>query len=763
MSAPAPPRSFRVWFVTHEGGRLSGTLMPTRHGFLSPRPPSAFGASEESVLAQLERLALAVQVGDDDDLERYLWSEELLVRRIDVDIHPEGVIDGRPVIGARKIPLRLTYGYCQLATGAFRVMVPRFLWLFYLEDLASAGEVLRSLVAAVLLGQEAGSLFDFRHEGAEYVREWNPALVKEVTGGAGAGDGDERAEHPVVSQVAEEWVGKLRRGQLPTVVGVDPAFEAARPLLDRDPPPSFLLVGPAGAGKTTFVRRMASHLFERARGKRGQRTRLYATSTDRIVAGMVYLGMWQERVLALVGELSGENDFLYVDRLPDLLRPQPGGGTVADLLAPAVASGELVLVAECDEAELRWCRERAARLLDAFHLVRIEEMSPAALLELVPIYQRRRNPRLSLHPDAARRMVAHLAAFRPDVRFPGKAFRFLDWLNQDLGTTGAPVELFPRDASEAFSRHSGVPTEILSDDVPAGARDIAGKLRRAVIGQDEACDVCGRVVARLKAGMQDPERPVGTLLFVGPTGVGKTELAKQLAAYLFGDEARLVRADMSEYMNPGSSQRLLDVGPGVTSLAQEIRRQPLSVVLFDEIEKAHPEVFDLLLGVLGEGRLTDAAGRLVDCRMTLLIMTSNLGGGTRVPGFGEGEAADHLGAVRRHFRAEFLGRLDAVVSFRPLGRAEVEAIVELEVEKASRRVGLKRRGIRLALGREARARLADLGFDPRLGARPLKRVLEERVVTPLAVRLAADPDYRDRAIRIVTAAGSPDDLVISFD
>jgi ATP-dependent Clp protease ATP-binding subunit ClpC len=213
----------------------------------------------------------------------------------------------------------------------------------------------------------------------------------------------------------------------------------------------------------------------------------------------------------------------------------------------------------------------------------------------------------------------------------------------------------------------------------------------------------------------------------------------------------MVRVDLSEYMTPGSAGRLLEVGRGATSLAEQVRRQPLAVVLLDELEKAHAEVFDLLLGVLGEGRLTDSMGRLVDFRMTVIVMTSNLGALASGVGFGGGGGRDHAAAVRAHFRPELIGRLDQVVAFGPLSRADIERIVELEVAKLRRRPGLPQRNLRLWVSPAARAQLAARGHDPGLGARPLRRLLEEQVVAPLAIRLAGDPALRDRSVGVVTA------------
>jgi ATP-dependent Clp protease ATP-binding subunit ClpC len=241
--------------------------------------------------------------------------------------------------------------------------------------------------------------------------------------------------------------------------------------------------------------------------------------------------------------------------------------------------------------------------------------------------------------------------------------------------------------------------------------------------------------------------------------------ALQLARYLFGDGDtgdRLVRIDMSEITTPGAIARLITPSPAGTSLADRIRRQPLSVVLFDEIEKADDAAFDLLLGVLGEGRLTDAFGRLIDFRMAVIVMTTNLGANDpRPPGFTHDSAAgpDPSGAIRQFFRPELIGRLDAIVPFAPLPPAALERIVDLELAKLRARPGLVTRNVRVAATAAARARLAELGHDPKLGARPLRRTIEDLIVAYLADRMARDPAWRDATVQ-VAAAGEVGDIVV---
>jgi ATP-dependent Clp protease ATP-binding subunit ClpC len=415
-------------------------------------------------------------------------------------------------------------------------------------------------------------------------------------------------------------------------------------------------------------------------------------------------------------------------------------------------------------------------LLALFHLVRIEPTPAASMPTLLAAYQARENPKLSIEGAGLRRLVQHLELFQRDIAFPGKGFRFLDALNKlhapdtvavteaadDDEPPAAADDAIVLDAeavSREFARTTGLPLELVSDARRASREYVAAQLQRGVIGQDEACSAAARVLTRLKAGLNDPERPIGSLFFVGPTGVGKTELAKQLARYMFGDADRMIRVDMSEYMLPGAAQRLLASGRGLRSLVDRVRERPLGLVLFDEIEKAHPEVFDLLLGLLGEGRLTDVDGRLVDFRMTLVVMTSNLGvargGGS---GFGAGDQGESelLGAVRAHFRPEFWNRIDHVIPFRALSPADIRRVVELELAKLVQRVGFVRRRLRLRVSSDARDLLARLGWHPTRGARPLKRVLEERVVAPIAVLLAEDPGLVDREIDVVVAPGDPD-------
>jgi ATP-dependent Clp protease ATP-binding subunit ClpC len=742
-------KSLRVYFTTHHDGRLTGQLLPVWDSFFDDPPPSAYGNSAAEIYALLETRIRMMLLEAPAALERFLWEETLEARTITVEIHPQTVHKKRPVIAKALVPLKLTYVYGKLESGAWRVRVPRFGWSFVIEDLSIAREVLQNALTTALLGEKPKGLYDFRHEGAEYVSSWDLGwLQRDNKRGAG-----EDRPPEVLEQISEELTSRALGGRQPALVYDAESMRSWIAYAQRQPLQSLLLVGGPGSGKTSQVLKLARLIAElRREDKKANLPKIWRTSAERIVAGMVYLGMWQERCLKIVDALSYEDDYLYVDRLTSILAPQPDGSSIGDLLLPAAMSGEISLIAECTEAELERCQRRFPESLRPFRIVRIEPPPASQVPELMVRYQSARRSRVSIHALGLRQLVGHLETFQRDSLFPGKAFRFLDWLEQQ-GERGKARTLYPRDVSEAYARYTGLPLQLISDEVPAEQTTLAGQLRQGVIGQDRACELAAGVLARFKAGLNDPEKPVGTLLFAGPTGVGKTELSKQLSRTLFGNEDRMIRLDMSEYMLPGSAQRLMEVGPGITSLAERVRQQPMSLVLFDEIEKAHPEVFDLLLGILGEGRLTDSLGRLVDFRMAVVCMTSNLGVEQSEPtGFGaERGSEDFMRAIRQAFRPELFNRIDHVIPFRRLSEADVLRIVDLELEKAASRAGLLRRRLRLVVEPDARAWLARHGYDPKLGARPLKRLIEARVMAPIAVKLSAEAGLEGAMLPVVVA------------
>ena len=324
----------------------------------------------------------------------------------------------------------------------------------------------------------------------------------------------------------------------------------------------------------------------------------------------------------------------------------------------------------------------------------------------------------------------------------------------------APEVVDAEQIAQVVSRWTGVPVDKMLEGEREKLLSMEDALRRRVVGQDEALEAVSDAVRRGRAGLSDPNRPIGSFLFLGPTGVGKTELTKALAEFLFADEHAVTRIDMSEYMEKHSVSRLIGAPPGYVgydeggALTEAVRRRPYQVILFDEVEKAHPDVFNVLLQVLDDGRLTDGQGRTVDFKNTLIIMTSNLGG-EFLANQGEGEPVEAVRSavmtvVRAHFRPEFLNRIDEIILFQRLSRANMDSIVRVQLERVEKLLADRRMAI--ALSPEALHWLGDRGYDPVYGARPLKRVIQKELVDPIARKLLSG-EFADGAVIEVGADG----------
>jgi ATP-dependent Clp protease ATP-binding subunit ClpB len=313
-------------------------------------------------------------------------------------------------------------------------------------------------------------------------------------------------------------------------------------------------------------------------------------------------------------------------------------------------------------------------------------------------------------------------------------------------------EVDAEEIAEVISRWTNIPISRLLEGEVQKLIHMEERLRGRVIGQDEALVAVSNAVRRARAGLQDPNRPIGSFIFLGPTGVGKTELARALAEFLFDDDHAMIRIDMSEYQEKHTVSRLIGAPPGYVGyeeggqLTEAVRRRPYSVVLFDEIEKAHPEVFNVLLQVLDDGRLTDGQGRTVDFRNTVIIMTSNLGSELWQNGGATVTRDQVLRVLQAHFRPEFLNRIDEIVVFHPLTRVDLGAIVEIQLRHVDQL--LADRGFKLEITPAAREHLADVGYDPDFGARPLKRTIQREVQDPLAMRILSGEFHPGQTIRV---------------
>ncbi len=513
---------------------------------------------------------------------------------------------------------------------------------------------------------------------------------------------------------------------------------------------SVLLVGSAGVGKTAIFNEMVRRRDSLSLAEFG----FWATSGARLIAGQTGFGMWQERASKLIDEAKKQNAILHLGNLFELTEVGKSNAStqgIASFLRPKIARGEIVVAVECTPEQIPLLEKQDPNLISAFRQIKIDEPDRAASLKILEWvageFARVSNPKdRKIEARAIKTIDAVHRRYSTYSAFPGRPVRFLRNI-LTLLPKDAPVT--PEIVYREFSNETGLPEMLLNDETALDLRKTEEFFNRRVIGQADAVKLITDLIATVKTKLTRPRKPIASLLFIGPTGVGKTELTKALAEFFFSDNSRMIRFDMSEFSNPVSVQRLIGgTGEAEGLLTAKVREQPFSVLLLDEFEKAHPSFFDLLLQMLGEGRLTDSRGRVADFTNSIIVMTSNLGASEfqrGKSGFSNSSrqtqaAVKHFdSAVREFLRPEIFNRLDRIVPFAPLDEKSVLKIAELEIEKLKKRDGLRFRPVKLEIGEDVLNYLAETGYEVRYGARPLKRAVERKLLAPLSAELNLRP------------------------
>lgn len=591
------------------------------------------------------------------------------------------------------------------------------------------------------------------------------------SGGGFRGKGETRT----LNQFGFDLTQSAREGKLDPVIGRERETERAIAILSRRRKNNPCLIGEPGVGKTAVAEGLALRLAagtvpEALRGKR-----LVSLDMAGMVAGTKYRGEFEERIRTILEEARrAGNVILFIDELHSVMGAGSAEGAVdaANILKPQLARGELRVVGATTIAEYRRYIERDAALERRFQPVLLEEPTPAQTLEILQGLRGRYELFHGLHiqEEALDAAVRLSVRYLPDRRLPDKAIDLIDEAaacrrikllpsifplngtseNDVVSAPSVPdpekhftAEVTAEDVAKTCAAWARLPLERLTQEDGERLRHLEERLRSRIIGQDEALTYLARAVRRARVGLSDPARPSGSFLFSGPTGVGKTETARVLAEELFGDEHALIRLDMSEYSEAHAVSRLIGAPPGYVGheeggqLTDRVRSRPYSVVLFDELEKAHPDVYQLLLQILEDGHLTDSRGRQADFRNTIILITSNLGTNAASGGvsLGFSENPTQTASERRQellsrelktvFRPEFLNRLDAVVPFAPLGREALGLITrKLLGMTAARFAG---EGYRLEWDEETERAFAEDAEKVHAGARPLRRMIAEKV------------------------------------
>ena len=610
-------------------------------------------------------------------------------------------------------------------------------------------------------------------------------------------------QQPNEKPIGVDLVEEAKKNNFDPVIGRDEQIDNVIEILSRRKKNNPVLIGPAGVGKTSIVEGLAERIASGNVPAKMANMHIISVNINDMVAGSSLRGSFEERLKKVIDKAKSDpNIVLFIDELHNIVGAgstdsENNNGDAANILKPALANGDLKLIGATTTSEFQRIEKDPAlsrrfqavqvpepttdvaiKILEGlkkkyedYHHVKYSDDSLKLAVELSERYIQGRylpdkaidlmdeagaKKALLVQPTDEKSLKNQINALEAKKSEAAKAEDYdkaseiknkiadLEKQLKNVDTKNTP-EVTEKDIYEIIEQKTKIPMSELHADEAQKNLDLAKKLKQNVIDQDRAIDVITDAIAR-KQIFKDSDRPTGSFLLTGPTGVGKTELAKQLAIQLFGNKDHLIRLDMSEYQDEMAVNKLIGSAPGYVGygeggqLTEKVRHQPYSLILFDEIEKANPQVFNALLQIMDDGRLTDAQGRTVSFKDTILIMTSNAGFSDKLLEDGKVDQDKLISALENYFRPEFLNRLDAIVPFNSLTEQDMGKIINIYLKKMSH--VLAKKGVTVEVSDKAKAFLAEKGYDKKFGARPLRRVVEQNLETPAAKLILREPDTK---------------------